>query len=214
MSVTIIGAGNMGRGIGTRLVSGGHSVTYMDREPEKAKALAGEISAKARKGAKAEGVAFGSPIKDEIVFMAVPYGATGQIIERLGKQLDGKIIVDITNPLNATYSGLAVEPGTSGAEEIAKKLPADTVVLKAFNTTFAKTLVEGEVEGKQLDVFIAGDEAEPKEKVSRLVEDGGLRAIDAGALERARQLEAVGFLGIALQQELGTGFQSAWKILS
>ncbi len=105
-------------------------------------------------------------------------------------------------------------PGTSAAEEIAKKLPADAVVLKAFNTTFAKTLVDGEVDGERLDVFIAGDAKEPKQKVSKLVEDSGLRPIDAGALERARQLEAIGFLGIALQPELGTGFQSAWKILS
>ncbi len=214
MNVTIIGAGNMARGIGTRLVSGGHNVTYMDRKPEKAEALAKQVSGKAKKGAKAAGVALGTPIKDEIVVMAIPYGATGEVIERLGKNIDGKIIVDITNPLNASYSGLAVEPGTSGAEEIAKKLPADTVVLKAFNTTFAKTLDEGEVDGKKLDVFIAGDAEEPKEKVSKLVEDGGLRAIDAGALERARQLEAMAFLGIALQQELGTGFQSAWKILA
>ncbi len=214
MNVTIIGAGNMGRGIGTLLVSGGHNVTLMDRQPEKAKSLAQELSGKAANGAKVQGAALGTPIKDEIVILAIPYGATGQVIENLGKQLEGKIIIDITNPLNATYSGLAVPPGTSAAEEIAKKLPSHAVVLKAFNTTFAKTLAEGEVDGQQLDVFIAGDKEEPKQKVSKLVEDGGLRAIDAGALERARQLEAMGFLGIALQQELGTGFQSAWKILS
>jgi NADPH-dependent F420 reductase len=212
MNVTIIG--NMGRGIGTRMVSGGNSVTYMDRDPEKAKAMADEVSAKAKKSAKANGAAFGSPIKDEIVILAIPYGATSEVIERLGTHLDGKIIVDITNPLNATYSGLAVAPGTSGAEEIAKQLPADTVVLKAFNTTFAKTLLEGQVEGQALDVFIAGDAAESKEKVSKLIEDGGLRAIDAGALERAQQLEALGLLGITLQGELGTGFGSAWKILA
>ena len=214
MNVTIIGAGNMGRGIGTRFLSGGHNVTYMDRDPQKAKAMAQEISAKASKGAKAQGELLGSPIKDEIVILAIPYGATGEVIERLGKQLDGKIIVDVTNPLNTTYSGLAVAAGTSAAEEIAKKLPSDAVMLKAFNTTFAKTLLDGEVDGKPLDVFIAGDADEPKEKVSKLVNDGGLRAIDAGALDRAQQLEAVGFLGIALQQELGTGFQSAWKILA
>lgn len=203
----------MGRGIGIRLVGGGHNVTLMDRDAQKAKALADELTERAKKGAKTLGVALGSPIKDEIVILAIPYGATGQVIESLGKQLDGKIVIDITNPLNASYSGLAVAPGTSAAEEIARKLPNDAVVLKAFNTTFARTLVEGKVDGKPLDVFIAGDAEEPKQKVSKLVEDSGLRAIDAGALERARQLEAMGFLGIALQQELGTGFQSAWKIL-
>jgi predicted dinucleotide-binding enzyme len=204
----------MGLGIGTRFVSGGHSVTYMDRDPEKAKALAKDVSAQATKGAKAEGVQFGAPINDEIVILAIPYGATGQVIETLGKQLAGKIIVDITNPLNATYSGLAVAPGTSGAEEIAKLLPSNASVLKAFNTTFASTLISGKVDGEPLDVFIAGDAVGSKEKVRKLVEDGGLRAIDAGSLDRARQLEAMGFLGIALQPQLGTGFASAWKIVS
>ncbi|HEX8992286.1 MAG TPA: NADPH-dependent F420 reductase [Anaerolineales bacterium] len=214
MNLTIIGSGNMARGIGTRLVSGGHSVTIMDRKPEKAKALAEELAGTAGKNAKAKGAALGTPIQDEIVFLAIPYGATSQVIENLGKQLGGKIVIDITNPLNGTYSGMAVEAGTSAAEEIAKKLPSDAVVLKAFNTTFAGTLVNGKVDGTALDVFIAGDAEEPKQKVSKLVEDSGLRPIDAGALERARQLEAIGFLGITLQQELGTGFQSAWKIIS
>jgi NADPH-dependent F420 reductase len=214
MNVTIIGSGNMGRGIGTRMLNGGHSVTFLDRDPEKAKALAQELSSKAKNGAKVQGAALGSGIKDEIVFLAIPYGATGQVIEYLGKQLDGKIVVDITNPLNATYSGLAVAPGTSAAEEIAKKLPSDAVVLKAFNTTFAKTLASGEVDGLPLDVFIAGDATEPKQKVSKLVSDGGLRPIDAGNLERARELEAMAFLGIALQPQLGTGYASAWKILA
>jgi 8-hydroxy-5-deazaflavin:NADPH oxidoreductase len=213
MNVTIIGTGNMGRGIGTRLLSGGHNVTYMDRDLEKANALAAEVALKS-KNARAEAVALGAPIKDGIVILAIPYGATGQVIELLGKKLAGKIIIDITNPLNATYSGLAVEPGTSGAQEIAKKLPMDAVVLKAFNTTFAKTLMSGKVDGTPLDVFIAGDASEPKAKFSKLVEDGGLRAIDAGGLERAQQLEAMGLLGITLQGGLGTGFQSAWKILA
>ena len=213
MNVTIIGSGNMARGIGTRFLSGGHNITYMDRQPEKAKAAASEVASRA-KGGKAEGVALGTPIKDEIVILAIPYGATGEVIESLGKKLDGKIIIDITNPLNATYSGSAVAPGTSGAQEIAKKLPADATVLKAFNTTFARTLLSGKVDGTPLDVFIAGDAAGPKAKLTQLVEDGGLRAIDAGGLDRAQQLEALGLLGITLQDKMGTGFQSAWKILA
>jgi NADPH-dependent F420 reductase len=214
MNVTIIGSGNMARGIGARLVSGGHNVTLMDRQPDKARSSAEQIAASAKNGAKVQGVAFGSPIKDEIVILAIPYGAAGEVIENLGAQLAGKTVVDITNPLNATYEDLAVAPGTSAAEEIAKGLPADARVFKAFNTTFAKTLLSGEVDGKKLDVFIAGDDPDAKAKVEQLVNDGGLRAIDAGPLSRARQLEAIGLLGITLQGKLGTGFQSAWKIVA
>ena len=110
MNVTIIGSGNMGRGIGTRFVSGGHSVTFMDRQPDKAKAVASDVAAKAKKGARVEGVALGSPIKDEFVVLAIPYGATGEVIENLGKQLDGKTIIDITNPQSRIVAMSFCEP--------------------------------------------------------------------------------------------------------
>jgi predicted dinucleotide-binding enzyme len=90
--------------------------------------------------------------------------------------------------------------------------PQGTPVVKAFNTTFAPTLVAGEVAGQRLDVFIAGDDDGAKAKVSQLVSDGGLRPIDAGTLSRAQQLESLGFLHISLQQPLGLGFASAIKL--
>ncbi|HJQ30497.1 MAG TPA: hypothetical protein VJ827_14250 [Rubrobacter sp.] len=97
---------------------------------------------------------------------------------------------------------------------MAQSAPAGARVIMAFNTTFAGTLVEGQVAGQPLDVFLAGDNEESKETVAQLVRDGGLRAIDVGPLERARQLESLGFLGITLQQPLGLNFQSAWKLIS
>ncbi len=218
MNITIIGSGNMARGIATRLLSGGHNVTLMDRKLDKAKASADQIASSAKNGAKngakVQGVAIGAPIQDEIVILAIPYGATSDVIENLGAQLAGKTIIDITNPLNATYDDLAVEAGTSAAEEIARELPENTKVFKVFNTIFAQTLLSGQVDGKKLDVFIAGDDAEAKANITQLVNDGGLRAIDAGPLSRARQLEAIGFLGITLQGTLGTSFKSAWKIVA
>jgi predicted dinucleotide-binding enzyme len=71
--------------------------------------------------------------------------------------------------------------------------------VKAFNNTFARTLVDGEIDGQQLDVLIAGDDEEAKRKVSQLVSDGGLRPLDVGPLARAQQLEQLGFLHISLQ---------------
>jgi predicted dinucleotide-binding enzyme len=87
-------------------------------------------------------------------------------------------------------------------------------VVKAFNMTFASTLVEGQVEGQPLDVFIAGDDEGAKQKVAQLVSDGGLRPVDVGPLRRAQQLEQTGFLHIAIQQPLGLGFTSAIKLHS
>ncbi|MBV9363718.1 MAG: hypothetical protein JOY89_05735, partial [Solirubrobacterales bacterium] len=87
-------------------------------------------------------------------------------------------------------------------------------VVKAFNTTFAGTLVGGEIAGQPLDVFLASDDEDAKNTVRHLVEDGGLRAIDAGPLTRAHELEALGYLHMALQQPLGTGFSSTVKVLA
>jgi len=214
MDVTIIGAGNMGRGIGHRTVAGGHDVTIVDRDPEEAERLAEELRGATEGGATVEAAEPGSEPRGEVVILAVYYPGNLEIARDLGERLAGKVVVDISNPLNETFDGLATAPGTSAAEEVARTAPSGARVVKGFNTTFSGTLVEGQVAGQPLDVLIAGDDAEAKEKVAQLVRDGGLRAVDVGPLERARHLEGLGFLGIALQQPLGLNFQSAWKLIS
>jgi 8-hydroxy-5-deazaflavin:NADPH oxidoreductase len=214
MQVTVIGAGNMGRGIGHRLVAGGHSVTIVDRDPEEAAQLAEELRGAAEGGATVDAAGPGAELRGEVVVLAVYYPGSLELARDLGERLAGKVVVDISNPLNQTFDELATAPGTSAAEEVAASAQAGARVVKAFNTTFAGTLVEGQVAGQPLDVFIAGDDEEAKETVAQLVRDGGLRAIDTGPLERARQLEGLGFLGITLQQPLGLNFQSAWKLIS
>jgi NADPH-dependent F420 reductase len=214
MNVTIIGAGNMGRGIGHRLVAGGHDVTVVDRDPEEAGRLAEELRAAAQDSATVEAAGPGAELRGEVVILAVYYPGNLELARDLGDRLAGKVVVDISNPLNQTFDGLATAPGTSAVEEVAQSAPAGARVVKAFNTTWAGTLVDGQVAGQPLDVLIAGDDEEAKETVAQLVRDGRLRAIDVGPLERARQLEGLGFLGITLQQPLGLNFQSAWKLIS
>jgi predicted dinucleotide-binding enzyme len=124
-----------------------------------------------------------------------------------------KIIVDITNPIDFSTMSSAVAAGTSGAEEIAKAAPTGAKVVKAFNTTFAGTLVAGQVAGHPLDVFIASDDTNAKATINQLITSGGLYAVDAGPLQRARQLEALGHLHIMLEFTLNTGFGSAVKII-
>src|SRR5215216_4054069 len=198
VKVTVVGAGNMGRGIGHVLVRGGHSVTVVEGDPEEAGRLAAELRGAARGGATVEAEAPGAGVSDEVVILAVWYPSSLEAARELGGELEGKVVVDISNPVNQTFDGLA-----AGAR-----------VVKAFNTTFAGTLVEGEVAGQPLDVFIAGHDEGAKEIVAQLARDGGLRAIDVGRLERARYLEGLGFLHMMVQQPLGTGFASAAKVIS
>ena len=209
MKVTIVGAGNMGRGIGTRAVAGGHGVEIADRDPEQARALAEEL------GGSATAVGPDDPVGGEVVVFAVYYPGIKDAVREYADRLAGKVVVDITNPINAeTFDDLATPVGTSSAEEIAQLVPDRTTVVKAFNTTFAPTLVAGKVAGQQLDVLIAGDDDAAKRKVSQLVADGGLRPVDVGPLRRARQLEQLGFLHIAVQQPLDLGFRSTIKLHS
>ena len=214
MQVTVIGAGNMGRGIGHVLMRGGHSVTTVDRDPEKAGRLAEELRSAAEGGATVEAAGPGAEPGGEVVILAVYYPGNLEIVRAQGEGLAGKVVVDIANPLNQTFDGLATAPGSSSAEEVAASAPPGTRVVKAFNTTFSGTLVEGQVAGQPLDVLVAGDDEGAKETVAQLVRDGGLRAIDVGPLERARHLEGLGFLGMMVQQPLGLNFQSAWKLIS
>jgi 8-hydroxy-5-deazaflavin:NADPH oxidoreductase len=206
MDITIIGTGNMARGIGTRALAGGHAVTLLGTEAAKAEALAGELSGDVRTGT------IGDPLEGDVVVPAVWYPVLSDVVARYRDALDGKVVVDITNPIDVeTFEPLALQAG-SAAQELAASVPGARVV-KAFNTTFAGTLAAGEVAGQPLDVLIASDDEDAKQAVARLVTDGGLRAVDAGPLRRAAELEALGFLHMAVQQSLGTEFGSAVKIV-
>jgi NADPH-dependent F420 reductase len=206
--VTIVGAGNMGRGIGSRAVAGGHQVEILDRDPAEAQQLATDL------GDSATALDPGAPFGGEVVVVAVYYPGIKDAVRQYADQLPGKVVVDITNPVDTqTWDKLATPPGTSSAEEVQQLVPQGTPVVKAFNTTFATTLVAGEVGGQQLDVLIAGDDEAAKQTVSQLASDGGLRPIDVGPLSRAQQLEQLGFLHISLQQPLDLGFGSAVKLV-
>lgn len=173
-SVTVFGTGNMATAIGGVLAAGGAEVSHISH-------------------AQRDAVVGG-----EIVVLAVPYPAVAEILADYGSQLADKIVVDITNPLNFdTFNELVVQPGDSAAEEIQRALPAARV-LKAFNTNFAATLASGQVGDSATTVLVAGDDAEAKAALVQAVTAGGVRAVDAGALVRAHELEAIGFLQLTL----------------
>lgn len=173
-NITIFGQGNMGQAIASVFTSGGHQVDFVGKE-----GLAGPAG--------------------DVVVLAVPYAAVPSIIEANKEALTGKILVDISNPVNFENMDELVTPvDSSAAEEIAKLIPEARVV-KGFNTTFAATLATKSVAGKETTtVQLASDDQEAKDIVAGYIQEGGLNTIDAGALKRARELEAMGFLQITL----------------
>ncbi|WP_375476251.1 NADPH-dependent F420 reductase [uncultured Jatrophihabitans sp.] len=181
--ISIIGTGNMGRAIAGLARKGGNTVEEFNNESRADEVVTGDI-----------------------VVLAVPYPAVADVIAKRADQLARKIVVDITNPLDfETFDSLTVAADGSAAAEIAAALPQSRV-LKAFNTTFAATLASGSVGPVPTTVLIAGDDAEAKALLSDVVAAGGLKAIDAGALSRARELEALGFL----QLTLAVGEKVSW----
>jgi predicted dinucleotide-binding enzyme len=209
MEVTIIGTGNMARGIGSRVLAGGHDLTVVGKDSRRAEAVAADIG-----GAGIVKTAVtGDPIGGEVVVLAVYYPDACIAAQRYADQLAGKVVVDITNPVNESFDELVVPPDGSATEEL-PALAGGARWVKAFNTTFATPLTAGEVAGHKLDVLIAGDDANAKGKVAALARDGGRNPIDVGRLKRARELEAAGLLHIVVQNELGTRFASALKIVA
>jgi predicted dinucleotide-binding enzyme len=206
VKVTIIGAGNMGRAIGALAVAGGNQIELIDRNSDDAKALAQEL------GESAVAVDQDGQFGGDVAVIALYYPVTLEAVRQHRDQLAGKVVVEISNPVDVqTWDRLATSGERSAAEEAAELLPQGTPLVKAFNTTFANTLVAGEVAGQQLDVLIAGDDEGAKQKVANLVEAGGQRPIDVGPLIRARELEHLGLLLITIQEPHGWGFKSAVK---
>jgi NADPH-dependent F420 reductase len=207
MSIGIVGAGNMGRSIATQLAKTGEGVTLADRNPGKAEAVIAEI---AGDGARAADVS--DALASDVVVLALWYPGTTDLAGEHAAELDGKIVVDISNPLDESSIRLGIDPSTSAAELLAEQLPGSRVV-KAFNTTHAPALAEGQVDEVALDVLLASDDDAAKSQVSELVQAAGLRAIDAGRLDNARLLERLTAFQIELSQRYGLDFRLTFKLL-
>lgn len=189
-TATIFGTGNMGGAIAGILTAGGATVQHIDTStPEAA-------------------------VSGEVVVLAVPYSALSDIIATYGDQLAGKIVVETTNPVDgATMDSLLVPADSSSTAELAAQLPAASV-LKAFNTNFAATLAAKTVGDNRTTVLIAGDDTAAKETLAAVVTAGGVDAVDAGSLRRARELEAVGFLQMTLAMAGKTGWTGGFALVS
>jgi hypothetical protein len=203
-SISIIGSGKMGSAIADVSARAGANIQIIRRR-------AGAGSSPER--ADAEYGVIGHELTGELVVLAVPYEAVADVLAHYRNQLNGKVVIDISNPIDfTTYDELLVPPDSSAAAEIAKDSPGAAVV-KAFNVNFGDTLATGTNGTTRTTVLLAGDDADAKIAVIALVEAAGLRAVDAGPLSRARELEALGFLQIVLAAIAKTQYESGFTLL-
>lgn len=143
----------------------------------------------------------------DILILAVPFNAVDSAVAEMGGAVDGKPIVDVTNPLGPNME-LALGFTTSGAEQLQKKVPSAKVV-KALNTVFAKNMGTGKVRDKAISCFAAGNDQAAKASVLELARDLGFDPVDAGPLANARWLEAMAYMTIQLGYVINKGLGTA-----
>ncbi|NPT33688.1 NAD(P)-binding domain-containing protein [Paraburkholderia xenovorans] len=201
-TISIIGSGGMAAAIGGRAAKAGYTVEVISRDPARARVLADQLTAGAITGT------YGAAPAGDIVILAVPYTGAAAVVAEYGNALDGKVIIDITNPISADATGLVTPAGSSAAQEIATGAPAGAHVVKAFNTLFGPVLARG----GRLDAFIAADDPQAKARVSTFIESLGLRPFDVGGLHMAQTLESLGLMLIGLAKNGAGTFDIALNV--
>jgi predicted dinucleotide-binding enzyme len=207
MQIAIIGAGNVGTALTAALTRAGHKVTITSRDPGDAARVASTT------GADAVPTIADAVVGADIVIPAVPFSSLPEIASEIGDAAAGKPVVDVTNRISFGSDGPDIDATSSNAEELAELLPRSPVV-KAFNTLFASHQADPFADGIQLDGFVAGDDADAKQTVLDLVGSIGLNPVDVGPLARARQLEGLAFLNMALNIVNEGDWQSGWKLVA
>lgn len=190
MKIAIIGKGNVGTAIAKGLTRK-HEIKFGHRDPKE------PVEKAAQWG--------------EVIILAIPHEAVKSVAKEVGSAADGKTVIDVTNALTDKME-LAIGFTTSAAEEIQKMLPKAHVV-KAFNTVFAGNQNTGRIGNEKLTLFVAGDDARAKQKVTQLGVDIGFDPVDAGPLKSARYLEPMGMLMVNLGLVLGMGTKIGFKLV-
>jgi 8-hydroxy-5-deazaflavin:NADPH oxidoreductase len=206
MDISIIGAGTVGTALATSFRRAGHAVTIASRDPEDAGSVAAATGSRVA-ASNAEAVATAG-----VIVLAIPFASAPDVAAEIVDAVEGKTVVDVTNRMSFGPNGLDIDTTSSNAEELAALLPGAQVV-KAFNTLGAAHQVDPIAEGIQLDGFVAGDDATAKSVVLDLVASIGLDPVDVGPLSRARQLEGLAFLNIAVNMANDGDWQSGWKLV-
>lgn len=190
--IAIIGKGNVGSSLQRGLERIGYDVRTVGKEPDQVERLAKE---------------------NEIVILAVPFGEREQAIREAGvENLNGKILVDVTNALGEDGQ-FALDPRKeSGAEQVRDMVGRDVRVVKAFNTIFAEQMDKGNVNGEPLSVFVASEDDQARETVMELARDMGFDPVDAGGLENARWLETLAMLNITLGYQVQHGTDIGFRL--
>jgi predicted dinucleotide-binding enzyme len=197
LKIGIIGTGRIGGALARHWVAAGHEVFMSSRHPEELADLAASLGPRAHYGTPREAAAFGP-----VVLVSVPYAAMPQIGMDFAAELDGKIVIDTSNPVERRDGAMAVEAQRKGAGVATAEFLRGTHVVRAFNCIPAASLAnEGNRKPERLAIPIGGDDAAALEMAERLVSDAGFDPVVVGTLAETRRFD--------LGQPLATGSLTA-----
>lgn len=206
MTISIIGAGNVGQALARALTGKGERVVLGVPDPDKYGQVVAVLGESVRVGTVDDAVR-----ASDVVILAVPYSAADSVA-RNTPDWQGKVLIDATNPLAEELAGLSLGTTTSGAEEIAKAAKGARVV-KAFNTTGAENLADSHYPGGTVFMPVCGDDADARSSVVALATMIGFDAVDCGDLKTARYLEPFAMTWIHMAIKLGHGRNFAFARL-
>jgi NADPH-dependent F420 reductase len=205
MRIAIIGAGSVGRALAGAFTMAGHGVVIAARDQSHAEKAAVEVKATAAASNRE------AAMDAEMVVLAVPSMAVPAVLNDIEGVIDGKVVVDPTNPASEDRETVLRE--SASLAEAAAILAPEARIVKAFNTLFASRMADPMVEGIPLDGFYAGDDPAAKGVVAALLEQMGFRPVDVGDLVAARTLELMAYLNMSLNMQNGWSWRSGWKLL-
>lgn len=208
MKLAILGAGSVGSTLGRAWATQGHNVIFgvRDVNTSKVQTLLTEIGANAQAATLAEAVA-----RAEVAVLTVTWDAMSEVVETIGK-LDGKILLDCTNPLVGNQLDATLNLSQSGGEQVAAWFP-DAKVVKIFNQVGWETMANPKYGTEVATMFYAGNDVEAKQVAAQLATDIGFEPIDAGTLAASKFLETLAIFWGQLAYGQGVGRSIAWRLL-
>lgn len=208
MKIAILGTGNVGSTLGKRWSAKGHDITFGTRHPgsERVDNLVNEIGNGTRALPLSE-----AAVDTNVVVLATPWSAAETILDQVGS-LEGRVLIDTTNPLADGLSGLSIDSDTSASEMISQWCPGAHVV-KAFNTVSLGNMLNPGQNGKKVSTPICGNHGDAKNIVKELAGDLDFEVFDAGDITSARYIEPMAMLWVTLTYKQGVGPDVAFKMI-
>ena len=209
MKIGILGSGLMGGKLGTIFARAGHEVVFSySRSDAKLNKLAREAKGKSRAGTPREAAQDADGL-----LLAVHWSRVNHVLKQAG-DLSGKVIITCSLPMNLDDTELVISGTSSGAEALAKKLPAARIV-SAFNTVPSEVLFNvfaARRKKTRPSLIYCGDDSKAKKIAARLVHDVGFDPVDSGPLRIARYTEPFALLVAQLAYEGKWGPEVAYRV--